>query len=146
MRGGGARVGIGTRTMSRIRIWARVWVWVGSTVAATRGVVVVMLVVLVMVVVVVNRGCSSPACNFPNAVLQIRYTANTRARAWVRVKSRAGWRHLRLPPPSWKHTRARVRARARVMARARVRAGEQGGPRYSPSIDVGGGVSVLVGP
>ena len=69
MRGGGARVGIGTRTMSRIRIWARVWVGVGSTVAATRGVVVVMLVVLVMVVVVVNRGCSSPACNFPNAVL-----------------------------------------------------------------------------
>ena len=144
MRGGGARVGIGTRTMSRIRIWARVWVWVGSTVAATRGVVVVMLVVLVMVVVVVNRGCCSPACSFPNAVPQIRYTADTRA--WVKVKSRAGWRHLRLPPPSWKHTRARVRARARVMARARVRAGEQGGPGYSPSIDVGGGVSVLVGP
>ena len=72
-----------------------------------------MLAVVVMVVMVVNRDCSGPSCDFPNAVLQIHYTADTRA----------GWQPLRPSPPSEENTRARVRARARARAMAIVRAG-----------------------
>ena len=97
LRGGRAQIGVGTTTRTRVRIWARVRLWGGSTVAATIGGVVAMLV-MVVVMVVVNRDCSGPSCDFPNAMSQIRYTASTRARAWVRVRSGESWRHPRPPP------------------------------------------------